>query len=282
MTFVPEGPGAVLIDGYPLAYRRAGEGPPLVLVHGMISDHGLWDVHLPKLADQFHVITPTLRYFGASPWPDQGQGFSMDRQAEDLGAFIEALGLGPVHLAGWSLGAALALCLAAKRPRLIKTLLLYEPSLMAGVTDPDDLEQAAKDRDEMFAEARSRFGAQDGIAAIEAFVDGANGRAGTFQSFSRAMQRVFERNARPLAPFFAGPPPPRITAADIDAIETPARLALGEESRPFWQICVPEIAKRMPSARLLRLAGCRHMWPAEAPDEFSGFVIDSLKTSAEA
>ena len=128
MTFTPEGPGAVLIDGYPLSYQRVGKGPPLVLVHGMITDHGLWDVHVQRLAERFHVVTPTLRYFGASRWPDQGQDFSMDRQADDLGAFIEALDLGPVNLVGWSLGGALALCLAARRPHLIETLLLDEPS----------------------------------------------------------------------------------------------------------------------------------------------------------
>ena len=113
-------------------------------------------------------------------------------------------------------------------------------------------------------------------------VDGANGREGAFQSLPEAMRQVFQRNVRVLAPFFSGPPPPRLTAKDIEAIDIPTTLTLGDGSRTFWQICVPEIARRMPSARLLRGADRQHMWPAEAPDDFSRLIIDVLGSSAGA
>ena len=115
----------------------------------------------------------------------------------------------------------------------------------------------------MFAAAKTKFEATEPRDAIEAFVDGANDLAGTFHRFPEAMQQVFHRNVRVLAPFFTGPPPPQITPGDFEAISNQTTLVLGEESRRFWQIAVPAIARRIPSAKLLRL-------PARGLQQFRG------------
>ena len=90
----------VRANGLEIAYARAGEGPPLVFVHGAAEDSRLWQPQLAALADEFTVVA----------WDEPGAGRSSDLSAEFgladyascLAALIEALELGPAHIAGLS------------------------------------------------------------------------------------------------------------------------------------------------------------------------------------
>ena len=54
------------VDGFPLAYERAGSGPPVVLLHGWPGDRTDYEAVVPLLAPEFEVVVPDLRGFGAS------------------------------------------------------------------------------------------------------------------------------------------------------------------------------------------------------------------------
>ena len=56
-------------DGTQIAYRRSGEGPPLVLVHGAAADHGRWRPVLPALEEHFTVYAVDRRAAGAAATP---------------------------------------------------------------------------------------------------------------------------------------------------------------------------------------------------------------------
>jgi len=108
--------------GLEIAYRRAGEGPPLVLVHGAVEDGRVWQPQLAALADEFTVVA----------WDEPGAGRSSDLPADFrladyagcLAAVIEALGLGPAHVAGHSWGSTVVQELYRHRPELVATLIL--------------------------------------------------------------------------------------------------------------------------------------------------------------
>jgi pimeloyl-ACP methyl ester carboxylesterase len=98
-----------------LAHDRRGAGPPLVLLHPLGADRGVWAPVLDRLAAERDVIAPDLPGFGASkalagePTPA--------RLAEAVGAFVaEDLGLDRFHVAGNSLGGWVALALALDHP----------------------------------------------------------------------------------------------------------------------------------------------------------------------
>ncbi|MGH3100289.1 MAG: alpha/beta fold hydrolase, partial [Thermoleophilia bacterium] len=88
----------VQANGLEIAYERAGEGPPLVLVHGGAVDARMWRPQLAALADEFTVVA----------WDEPGAGrssdvpatFAMADYADCLAALIEALALGPAHVVG--------------------------------------------------------------------------------------------------------------------------------------------------------------------------------------
>ncbi|MEU0100287.1 alpha/beta fold hydrolase [Streptomyces sp. NPDC006267] len=116
-------------DGTPIAYRRLGEGPPLVLVGGALSA-ATADVPLAALlAPRFTVITYDRRGRGASG--DAGR-WTVAREAEDLAAVVGAAGAG-VSVFGMSSGGALALeAAAAGLP--VERLAVYEPPYTPGAS----------------------------------------------------------------------------------------------------------------------------------------------------
>ncbi len=111
-------------DGTTIAYEEFGAGPPLVLVHGGISDRTYWAPVVPALAERFTVLTVDRRGRGRSG--DAAQ-FSIEAECEDVAAVVDAVNE-PVHLLGHSYGAICALEAALRTPNL-RTLTLYEPPL---------------------------------------------------------------------------------------------------------------------------------------------------------
>ena len=126
-----------------------------MLVHASNTDHRIWAPHAPRIGRRFRVLAPTQRYFGTSPWPDDGKNFSIGTHADDLADFVRAHGLGQVSLVGWSYGAAVCLMMAVRQSELVQRLVLYEPAIASFVHAPADAAAAAADRLAMTAPARS-------------------------------------------------------------------------------------------------------------------------------
>ena len=114
----------VRANGLEIAYERVGEGPPLVFVHGATEDGRVWGPQLAGLADEFTVVA----------WDEPGAGHSSDVPADFgladyancLAALIEALALGPAHVAGLSWGGAVVQELYRHHPGLVATLILID------------------------------------------------------------------------------------------------------------------------------------------------------------
>lgn len=110
--------------GLTIAYERAGEGHPLVLVHGAAEDSRTWRPQIADLADEFTVVA----------WDEPGAGRSSDLPeamtlagfADALAALIESLGLGPAHVAGLSWGGTVVLELYRRHPELVATLIMLD------------------------------------------------------------------------------------------------------------------------------------------------------------
>jgi pimeloyl-ACP methyl ester carboxylesterase len=114
----------VRIGGLEIAYERVGEGPPLAFVHGAGEDGRVWQPQLSALADEFTVVA----------WDEPGAGrssdlpadFGLTEYANCLAALIEAVELGPAHVAGLSWGGTVALELYRHHPELVATLILAD------------------------------------------------------------------------------------------------------------------------------------------------------------
>lgn len=112
----------IRIGGLRIAYRRAGAGPPLLLLHGGACDGRVWARQLEDLSAEFSVVAWDAPGCGGSS--DPPEGFRMADYADCLAEFIEALGLDRLHVLGHSFGGGLALALYGRHPRIPQTLIL--------------------------------------------------------------------------------------------------------------------------------------------------------------
>lgn len=107
-----------------IAYRLEGRAgaPVVVLVHGLLTDHRVWDAVAARLAPSFRVLRHDLRGHGRSSAPPPP--YTMQALGEDTVGLLDALGLDRVHLVGSSLGGMLAQQVAARHgPRLLSLTL---------------------------------------------------------------------------------------------------------------------------------------------------------------
>jgi pimeloyl-ACP methyl ester carboxylesterase len=110
--------------GLTIAYKRVGQGPPLIFVHGAAGDSRMWEPQLAGLADEFTVVAWDEPGSGRSS--DLPQGLGLSGFADALAALIETLGLGSAHVAGLSWGGTVALELYRRHPGLVATLIMID------------------------------------------------------------------------------------------------------------------------------------------------------------
>jgi 3-oxoadipate enol-lactonase len=125
----PAAPNGAFVDlptGIRMYYEVLGErGDPFLLLGGTGSDHGLWAHHAPELAKDFRVITPDPRGTGRTTRPSDPTTCTMRLMAGDAAGLLDHLAMGPAHVAGLSLGSAVAMELGAARPDLVESLHLH-------------------------------------------------------------------------------------------------------------------------------------------------------------
>lgn len=110
----------IRVNDIELHYEDAGDGVPLVLVHGLGTGSADWAFVMPALTRRHRVIAPCLRGFGESERPPGP--YSIPLLADDLRALLDALGVGRCHVCGVSMGGAVALQFAVDHPERVKSL----------------------------------------------------------------------------------------------------------------------------------------------------------------
>lgn len=124
----PRGTSALLrraeVGGLSVAYQRAGDGPPLVLLHGFTHDSRAWRPQLEGLADQFTVIAWDAP--GAGQSPDPPETFGIGDWADCLAGFLDAVDVTSAHIVGLSWGGLLAQEFYRRHPARVRSLVLAD------------------------------------------------------------------------------------------------------------------------------------------------------------
>ena len=112
----------IKVNGLDVHYYTAGNGEPLVVIHGGGGDARTWNLNIAELADKFTIYAPDLPGYGGSE--PLGDSYYIPELADFVEEFADSLGLKQFYLVGHSLGGGVALNFALKFPDKIKKLVL--------------------------------------------------------------------------------------------------------------------------------------------------------------
>ena len=115
----------VTTNNHTFSYREQGSGPVALFVHGFPLDSTMWLDQIADLSDIRRCVAPDLRGFGGST-PTTETDLSMERHANDLLAFLDALEIDRVDLVGFSMGGYIALAFAERYPGRLRSLSMVD------------------------------------------------------------------------------------------------------------------------------------------------------------
>ena len=266
----------IVVNDYAIAFRAAGDGPPLVLIHGSLSDLRSFDQQLAPFAAQYETFTPSLRHC----WPDAAEGdgadFTVEQHAADIAAFIAQRCAGAAHVVGHSRGGAVALQLAMRHPATLRSLVLADPGGLESLL-PETAEgrELAASTAAMFGRLRDDLAAGDAVAAARNFAD-ALGGPGAWDRRSGTQQAVMLDNIA-TGPWCAQRP--RFPREALASLAVPMLLVMGANSPARYRPMLEALRSCNPNVRrLATIDGAAHAMHREQPGAFNAAVLEFLAT----
>lgn len=117
----------VQVEGLRVSYQEAGQGYPVVLVHGLSGSWRWWVRNIPALAQRYHLYLVDLPGFGSMR--HARKHFALQQAADWLYHWMQAVGIERCHLIGHSMGGYISIRLAAAHPDLVSRLVLVSPAV---------------------------------------------------------------------------------------------------------------------------------------------------------
>jgi pimeloyl-ACP methyl ester carboxylesterase len=231
-------------------YEVDGEGEPLVLLHGGLSDGSLWGPQVAATVNHHRTFVPDRRGHGRSP--DSDAPLHYDDMVDQTIAFLEQVVGGPAHLAGWSDGGIIALLLSLKRPDLVRRQVLigtnfHHTGLLDGF-DPGDDPDA------------------EGIAPIKMMYDANAVDPSHWPEFFAKTVRMFREE-------------PTLTIDDLAKVRSPTLVLAGDDD------CIDHahtvaMFEAIPGAQLAIVPGTSHMLTLEKPELVNQLLLHFLAETA--
>ena len=252
-----------------LAAQRLGEGPPLIVLHGLFGSGRNWTAVSRKLAERRSVHLLDLRNHGESPWHAE---MSYPLLAADVAAYMDREGIAQAEIMGHSMGGKTAMTLALNEPERVTTLVVVDIAPVAYAHSHDGLVASLRGLD--LGSLGRRAEADERL--LEAIPDSVI-RGFLLQNLvTRDGGFAWRLNLAAIADCMAA----LLTFPEPDPgafYDDPTLFLGGAESDYVLPEYRPAILNRFPSAEIDHLEGTGH-WPhAEQPAAFLERVSDFLE-----
>ena len=276
----------VTVDGHDIRYVRAGEGPPLVLLHGGIIDAGpvSWGEVIDPLSERFTVYAPDLLGYGDSDVPDVE--YTIDRHVRTMAGFCNELDIEALSVCGLSLGGAVALGLALDTDVEVQRLVLTScfglgTELPRGTLSWVLSRLPVLNRIAVALFRRSRGFTKASLGGIVHDTDTLSEECvdAVWQYARKPNACVAFRNFRTHEMTRAG----YVTnfTPRLDALDVPTLFVHGRHDEVVPVELAEQAASRAPDARLEVLADCAHWPPREAPDRMVELLTEFCTVTAD-
>lgn len=250
------------VEGQSVAYREAGQGPILVLLHGFLCDSRCWRRQLGGLSDRFRVVAWDAPGAGSSS--DPPETFTTTSYARCLSGFLDIIGVTSAHLVGLSWGGILAQEFYRVAPQYVRTLTLADT--YAGWKG--SLPQAAW-RERLETCLRDSTGLADALVGKllpGMFTDGVS--QGVREELGAIMSEFHPVGFRVMSR----------SSAEMDTrdllvrIGVPTLVLWGDNDRRSPMHVAKQIHAAIPGAELAVIPDAGHVSNMEQPDMFNSYV----------
>jgi 4,5:9,10-diseco-3-hydroxy-5,9,17-trioxoandrosta-1(10),2-diene-4-oate hydrolase len=271
----------VEIDGLPIRYLAAGEGPPLILLHGAGDNSLDWQWVIPALAATHRVYVPDLPGSPDSARP--AADYSPTFFERFVAGFLDALGIGPATFVGNSLGGLIALRLALSEPARVTALVLVDSAGLGRAVNPaftsvnvPGLSEAAIPFWRTPVGAYQR--AWGRTALLFAHSPGSVPREWLTEQCRLALSPGYLEAHIAVLRALVSPLGQREVLVDrLGLLGMPTLVVWGERDRVFPESHAREAVARLREGSLALIPNCGHMPHVECPDRFlaalDGFLL---------
>jgi pimeloyl-ACP methyl ester carboxylesterase len=281
-----DGMDIVRIHGHEVAYVAAGDGPVLVLVHGIAGSSATWSRVIPQLAERHTVVAPDLLGHGESAKP-RGD-YSLGAYASGIRDLLVVLGHERATLVGHSLGGGVAMQFAYQFPERCERLVLVGSGGL-GREVGALLKLLSLPGAEYVLPLVLTRGLHDAFASVGRFVGRSGLRANSlleelWHSYTRLTdaraQRAFVHTIRAVI----DPSGQRVSARDrlYLAAALPTLIVWGEKDGVIPVDHARVAHELVPGSRLEIIEGCGHFVPLEVPERLVAVLEDFLASTEPA
>jgi pimeloyl-ACP methyl ester carboxylesterase len=239
--------GYVENNGARIWYATYGSGSPVILLHGGLGHSGNWGYQVPTLVSSgYRAVLIDSRGHGRST--RDVRPFMYELMASDVLAVMDALHLEKAAIVGWSDGACTALILAMKAPTRITGVFFFGCNM-----DPSGVKEIAHPNP-ILDRCLSRH-AKD-YAELSATPD-------QFKAFAEAVGQMQKTQ-------------PNYSARDTADIHVPVAIVQSEQDEFIKPEHAEYLARSIPGAELMFLAGLSHFAPLQRPERFNSVMLAFL------
>jgi 3-oxoadipate enol-lactonase len=243
---------------------REGQGPTLLLLHGIGSSATAWSKQMERLGGDFTCLAPDLPGYGESP---DATDSGLDAIVTEVADVLDGQ---PAHVLGVSFGALTALSLARNRPDLVTSLVLADATLGRAYLPVEERQRWLRNREGLANDLATRsverageIAGRDATPAViqEIALHMRRARASGYMAVARA---IAETDARPW----------------LGGIGQPTLLLYGEDDRVTGIDVSKTLVAQLPNANLLVIPGAGHAPHIEQADRFAHAVREFLQLHA--
>jgi pimeloyl-ACP methyl ester carboxylesterase len=243
--------------------RTGGNKPPLILLHGLMTNGVCWTVLARTLENEYDVIMPDARGHGNSSVPNYG--YRYEDHANDVEGLINALRLSAPFLLGHSMGGMTAAVVASRKPNILRGLILADPTFLNPKVQREVRDSDVADRhrrilnmslNEIVAEARVRHPRRS---------------AETLELFARA------RLQTSMSAFDVLTPPNPDYKKLVSKIEVPSLIVFGDKG-VISSVVAQELQRLNPIFQIEQIREAGHALHLDQPERFADVIKSFLRS----